>query len=125
MSRISALLIVMIGLSLAPLTLAHKATERYIPIGLSPGMASQTLIGEVIEVDAAIKRLTVFSDGERHAVTATEKTRIYLDRSKIRQTNLEGTFADVKTGQRVEVKFDDPRRRDAAEWIKIEISELP
>ena len=125
MYRTAALVIVIIGLSLAPLVQAHKATERYIPIGLSPGVSSQTLIGEVVEVDAANQRLTVHTNGERIPVTATETTRIYLDRSKIRQTNLEGSFVDVRTGRRVEVKFEDPRRRAVAEWIKIEIGELP
>ena len=55
-------------------------------------------------------------------VIVTEHTRIWLDRSKLKQTTVTGLFTDLQTGRKVEIKFEDEKKRRFAEWIKIEIT---
>jgi len=116
-----------IGLAIALLggiSYAHgqRETEQYIPIGQSPGLSQKsTSIGEIAEVDPQAKTVTIADPAGRRTVKVTEKTRIWLDRTKLKQTNLTGSFADLKTGRRVEVKYDDPKRREVAEWVKVEV----
>jgi len=118
-----------IGLAIALLgaisyAYGQKETERYIPIGQSPGLSQKyTSIGELAEVDPRAKTVTIADPAGRRTVKITEKTRIWLDRSKLKQTNLTGSFADLQKGRRVEVKYDDPQRREVAEWVKVEVSQ--
>jgi hypothetical protein len=101
----------------------QKATERYIPIGQSPGVSrTHTWIGEITEVDARARTVTIADSAGTHTVQITEKTRIWLDRSKLKKTNLTGRFADLQKGRMVEVKYESPERRDAADWVKVEIA---
>jgi hypothetical protein len=105
--------------------LAHRATERYIPIGASPGVSGKvTYIGVVESMDRAARTVRV-KDGERSlGMTCNEKTRFWLDRSKLRKTNLEGSIADCQPGRRIEIRFvDDDREAAVAAWVKIEITE--
>ncbi|MDH3593839.1 MAG: hypothetical protein OEU09_07435 [Rhodospirillales bacterium] len=91
-------------------------TEQFIPIGQSPGLSStHTDIGEIETVDPAARRITL--GGRSIAVTA--RTRIWLDRSALRQANVTGGFADLRQGRRAEVKYEDAARRVSAEWIKV------
>jgi hypothetical protein len=102
----------------------QKETERFIPIGQSPGVSQkQTSIGEIAEVDAARRTVTVAEQAGRRTVKITEKTRIWLDRTKLKQANLTGSFADLQKGRRVEVKYEDPERRQVADWVKVEIAQ--
>jgi len=32
-----------------------------------------------------------------------------------------GAFADLQKGRRVEIKYEDPSRRDVAEWVRVEV----
>jgi hypothetical protein len=101
----------------------QKETERFIPIGQSPGVSQkQTSIGEIAEVDAARRTVTVAEQAGRRTVKITEKTRIWLDRTKLKQANLSGSFADLQKGRRVEVKVEDPGHREVADWVKVEIA---
>jgi hypothetical protein len=111
---------------LGAISLAHgqKETERFIPIGQSPGVSQkQTSIGEIAEVDAAGRTVTVAEQAGRRTVKITEKTRIWLDRTKLKQANLSGGFTDLQKGRRVEVKYQDPERRQIADWVKVEIAQ--
>jgi hypothetical protein len=102
----------------------QKETERFIPIGQSPGVSQkQTSIGEIAEVDAAGRTVTVAEQAGRRTVKITEKTRIWLDRTKLKQANLGGSFTDLQKGRRVEVKYEDPGRRQIADWVKVEIAQ--
>ena len=115
-----AVAIVLVG-AIAPAR-AQKATEQFIPIGQSPGISQkQTTISEIVDVDPRQRTLTITEGSARRTVKTTEKTRIFLDRSRLKQTNLEGSFADLQKGRRVEVKYLDPSRRDVADWVKVEI----
>jgi len=100
----------------------QKATERYIPLGQSPGVSQRlTSIGEIADVDEPKRTVTIVEPGARRTVSITAATRIWLDRTKIKQPSLTGTFSDLQRGRRVEVKFQDAERRQTAEWVKVEI----
>lgn len=109
-------------------THAHgqKATEQYIPIGQSPGVSHPhrySTIGVIASVDPAVRTVTVADPAGPRTVRLTDKTRIFLDRSKLKLTNLAGTFADLQKGRLVEVKYLDPERREVADWVKVEITQ--
>ena len=102
----------------------QKATEQYIPIGQSPGLSGiHTYLGAITQLSATNQTITVADSGGPRTVRISSATRIWLDRSKLKQTNVSGGFSDLQTGRRVEVKFVNPQRRDAAEWVKVEITQ--
>lgn len=101
----------------------QKETERFIPIGQSPGVSQKhTSIGEIAAVDQQKQMVTIVEPAGRRTVKITEKTRVWLDRTKLKQANLTGSFADLQKGRRVEVKYEDPERREVADWVKVEIT---
>ena len=103
---------------------AQKETERYIPLGQSPGVSQKyTSIGEIADVDQQKQMVTIVEPAGRRTVKITEKTRVWLDRTKLKQANLTGSFADLQTGRRIEVKYEDPERRQVADWVKVEIAQ--
>ncbi len=107
-------------------SLAHgqKETERYIPLGQSPGLSGKfTAIGEIKAVDPQRQSLTVVGPSGTDMVTVTDRTRIWLDRSTQKLTTLKGSFADLKVGRTIEVKYEDRDRRPLAEWIKVQVTE--
>lgn len=109
---------VLIGL--AGLATAQEATERYIPIGQSPGMSSiHTDIAEIAAVNPELGTVTFTGAGETWSVAVSERTRIWLDRSSLGLTNLSGSLADLQEGLTAEVKYEDPERRLLADWIKV------
>ncbi len=55
-------------------------------------------------------------------VKLTERTRIWLDRSMLESTSSSGSFEDCLLGRTVEVKYEDPSRRELADWIKVQIT---
>ncbi len=105
---------------------AHEQTERYIPLGRSPGLSGEvTLIGEIDQADAGERTVTIaVPDGSR-TVEVTVRTRIWVDRSRYRRTTLKGDFGDLQVGRRIEVMFDDVERRETAAWIKVVPPEPP
>jgi hypothetical protein len=101
---------------------AQEATERFIPIGQSPGVSGlSAYVGEVVAVDAARQTVTVRGPAGERTVAVTGRTRIWLDRSAMRQPNLTGAFADIEVGRRIEVKYEDAERRERADWIKVAV----
>lgn len=110
-----------LGLGLLASAAAQQTTERFIPLGQSPGLSGKvTLIGTVDAVDAAAKSLAVRSGAQSQRVAVADSTRIWLDRSAARQPTQAGTLADLRPGRRVEVKFRDEPTRTTAEWIKVD-----
>jgi len=102
---------------------AQKETERYIPLGQSPGVSQKlSRIGEIAEVDESKRTVTIADPGGRWTVGITDQTRIWLDRTKLKQPNLTGSFTDLHKGRRVEVKYQDPERREVADWVKVEVA---
>jgi len=114
------------GILVAMCAISHahgqKATEQFIPIGQSPGVSLKyTSIGEIADVNAAARTVTIADPAGPQTVRVTDQTRIWLDRTKLKQSNLSGGFTDLQKGHRVEVKYADPARRDVAEWVKVEV----
>ncbi len=100
----------------------QKATEQYIPIGQSPGISKKySSIGLIAEVNVRDQSITIADPAGSRTVRISKNTHIWLDRSRLRQTNLRGRFADLQQGRRVEVKYADPERRRLADWVKVEI----
>ena len=107
----------------APLARGQEATERYIPIGQSPGLSRQyNYMGSIDAVDPENRTLTVAGPSGPRVVKLTERTRIWLDRSMLESTSSSGSFEDCLLGRRVEVKYEDPARRELADWIKVQIT---
>ncbi len=105
-----------------PLARGQEATERYIPIGQSPGLSRQyNYIGPIEAVDPESRTLTVAGPSGVRVVKLTERSRIWLDRSMLELTSLRGSFEDCQLGRTVEVKYKDPSRRELADWIKLRI----
>ena len=103
-------------------SIGHKATERYIPIGRSPGVSGKlSYIGTIRAYDPGQRTITLNGQAEPKTVSITERTRIWLDRSKIKKTNVVGDTSALHVGRRTEVKFENADRRQFADWIKIEI----
>lgn len=107
-------------LALALPVLAQQTTERFIPIGQSPGISGQySMMGTVREFDASTGILQVENADGRKAYRVTAQTRIWIDRSASRRSSLVGKRGDLAAGRLVEVMY---RRNDPqlADWIKIE-----
>jgi hypothetical protein len=100
---------------------AQKATERYIPIGRSPGVSQKyASIGTIDSVSLVHKTITIAEAGASRTIAITNRTRIWLDRSKLRQPSLTGRFEDLRVGRKAEIKYVDPKTQLVAEWIKVE-----
>ncbi|HSG81760.1 MAG TPA: hypothetical protein VLC48_05910 [Gemmatimonadota bacterium] len=119
-SGIAAVIAMLCWTSLAN---GQEMTERYIPIGQSPGISGEySYIGQLQSVDAQNRTITVEDAGVTRIIKVTEKTRIWLDRSKQRMTNIVGSMDDLRTGVRVEVMYVDYAKKEAANWIKVEVA---
>jgi hypothetical protein len=102
----------------------QRSTERYVPIGRSPGLSGKhTVIGTVESVNMESRTLTCVYDSITVRVRCTDKTRIWLDRSKTKLTNIAGSLKDCRQGMLMEVKFvDNDRKTDGvADWIKVAV----
>jgi hypothetical protein len=83
-----------------------------------------TVIGVVSSMDRTQQTVWATEDGRDVVMTCNERTRFWLDRSKIRKTNLEGSIADCQAGRRIEIRFvNDDRGAAVAAWVKVEIAE--
>jgi hypothetical protein len=105
----------------------QKSTEMYIPIGKSPGLSDKyTTIGAVEQLDTQARTLTCKDTrGVTVEVAVDEKTRIWLDRSRLKLPNLYGSLMDCEQGLLVEVKYRNNERKPGAvaDWIKVQATE--
>ncbi|NIO08614.1 MAG: hypothetical protein GTO40_11635 [Deltaproteobacteria bacterium] len=102
----------------------QKMTEIYIPIGQSPGLSGKlSIIGRIDAINAQDQTIVIVDSSGQHTVKITGRTKIWLDKSKLRQSNHRGSFADFQKGLTVEIKYEDPERKAGhdAEWIKVQI----
>jgi hypothetical protein len=109
-----------------PFAHGQKATERFIPLGKSPGLSGKhTIIGKIETINAQERTIAITDSAGSHVVKITDLTQIWLDKSKIQLTSSKGTFADLEKGLLVEVKYEDKDGKDKglAEWIKVQITE--
>jgi hypothetical protein len=101
---------------------AQATTERFIPVGQSPGLSGvSTYLGQVVSVDPGARTVTVRNDAVTRTIALTGETRVWLDRSRLRERNTIGTAADLQAGRTVEIKYADPDTRQRAEWVKVVI----
>jgi hypothetical protein len=118
------LVILIILLAMIPIASAEKETELYIPIGQSPGLSGKyAAAGRIEQVNYSKNTLTMSSGSGTYTVKVSERTMIYLDRSKMGRSNLYGSFADCKKGMMLEVRFEKDERGRPAEWIKLEMQQ--
>lgn len=124
MSKRIAGVVALMALALyAPGIEAQVTTERYIPVGQSPGMSGvYTVVGEVVSYDEQSRSLMLTSEGETLMVGLTPATRVWLDRSSLREATANGTGADLVPGRTVEVKYQNEEVRESADWIKVVIA---
>jgi hypothetical protein len=111
---------------LGSLALAHaqKSTEIFIPIGQSPGLSGEyTKMGEIEAVSSQDRTVTMTDPSGSYTVQIAEGTSIWLDKSKLKLTNEDGSFADLQAGRMVEVKYEDNDPGRAAEWVKVQVTE--
>ncbi len=111
-------------LVLPVLTHAQQAMEMYIPIGASVGVSNiSSVIGKVAAVDERNKTFTINDASGILTIAVPDNTPVWLDRSKVGDSNQIGSTADLKAEMTVEVKYREATRSPAltAEWIKIEI----
>jgi hypothetical protein len=109
-----------------PNVYGQKATEIFIPVGKSPGLSGKyTSIGKITAIDTLNRTITVADSSESYNVKITERTQIWLDKSKLKLTNQKGAFADLRKELLVEVKYEENQRQDksSAEWIKVQINQ--
>jgi hypothetical protein len=103
---------------------AQKLTERFIPIGQSPGLSGKvTKTGNIEAVSAQEQTVTMSVPPESYSVRVVESTHIWLDKSKLKEPNEVGTMADLKAGRLIEVKFQDNDPNAPAEWIKVQVTD--
>jgi hypothetical protein len=120
--------VVAIGVLLLGGTLAaygQKATEMFIPIGQSPGVSNKTsIVGTIETIDARAQTVIVAGSSGSWSATITDRTKIWLDKSKLRLSNQKGTFTDLRKGLLVEVKYEQTGvSRGPADWVKVQINE--
>ena len=118
---VAAFISVLLGQSFAH---GQHETERFIPIGQSPGASGKaTRIGTVYAVDPRTHSFELVTPEGRYQVSVPERTPIWLDRSRQKRMALTGGFQDLQAGRRVEVKYEDAERARRVDWIKIEIAD--
>jgi hypothetical protein len=112
-------------LSGTPSAHGQKATEIFIPIGQSPGLSNKiSIIGTIEAVDARAQTIVVAGPSGSWSATITDRTKIWLDKSKLRLSNQEGTLTDLRKGLLAEVKYEEAGvRKGPADWIKVQITE--
>ena len=100
---------------------AQRSTERFIPIGQSPGVSGKTaMMGTVVGYADGMLTLSSPASAAPQRVRMQSDTLIWVDRSAQQQTNTRGTAADLQPGRRIEIKFVDPATRAAAAWVKVQ-----
>jgi hypothetical protein len=104
-------------------SLAHgqEATERFIPIGRSPGVSgTRTAVGTIAAVDPAQRVLRLEGPAGPVTVEITDATRIWIDRHEYGLPTQRGSFGDCQKGRLAEVMYAQPETGGAAEWVKIQ-----
>ena len=123
MLRLGVALAVVLGLCNASLAHGQQATERFIPIGASPGVSGKlSTIGTIVAVAPDRRRIDVAGPEGRVSVRIEDSTRIWIDRHPLGQAATAGSPEDLREGRRAEVKYADPDTRERAEWVKVEAS---
>jgi hypothetical protein len=117
----AAILSILLGQSFAH---GQRQTERFIPIGQSPGASGRTTrIGAAQDVNPGARSFSLAAPEGGSTVHVPAGTPIWLDRSRRKQATLNGGFEDLRAGRRVEVGYADAGRAGRVLWIKVEVAE--
>ena len=101
----------------------QEMTEKYIPVDAYPQLAGKYLIvGRIVSVDKDMRVFGLQSDGAIQKILVAGNTKIWLDRSLRKEANTDGTFSDLKTGLKAEVKVLGPEQMHMARWVKVQIT---
>ena len=114
--------LLLLSFSGTSISYGQQETEKFIPIGYSPGISDKySFIGSIVAVDEDMHTIVVESNRGTKTIKITQETRIWLDRSKRKRANTTGSYSDCEVGRKVEVMHvhDD---ETAADWIKVESS---
>lgn len=121
--RISFTVLAAFMLLVTPIAGAQEMTERHIPVGAYPGLASKYLTsGTISAVDEAAGTVMLGENGTERRFRVTENTKIWLDRSALGQTTLDGDISDLSRGVKAEVRSLGPEQPDVAYWIKVRMT---
>ena len=119
---LSPLVVVAAILLLSSVAHAQKSTERYIPIGQSPGLSGKyTVIGRVAEINMKTRTMTITHESRTWTAKLGDRTQIWLDCSTFQHPSSRGTPEDCKPGLLCEIKFEGRRESESitCEWIKV------
>ena len=95
---------------------AHPATERYIPIGKSPGVSGKkSYVGEIRSISDHENGFSMTVENANLRIEVDQYTKIYLDTGKGR-VNSAGARSDCRVGRLVEVYVHES---GTAYWVKI------
>ena len=118
MDRIPKIVITILSLIAGSLAYSHPATERYIPIGGSPGVSDmKSYRGTIESVRSNSDGFTMSVEDGDKPIEVTHRTKIYLDTGS-GKTNRIGTEADCQVGRKIEVYLHDD---GTAYWVKIKV----
>jgi hypothetical protein len=104
----------------------QRLTEMYIPIGQSPGLSGKrTVVGTISATDPKTRRITCAYGSETATMQITDRTRIWLDRSRAKLPSLTGALTDCIVGRRMEARYVNDERKPGGdvEWIKVEVTD--
>ncbi len=100
---------------------AQQTTERYIPVGYSPGISGDySYQGTIASTSAEDRTLTVQDAKGMYTFKVVPATRIWLDQTKAEKSTLVGSFEDCQAGRRVEIMYQH-EDKSVADWVKIEV----
>ena len=101
----------------------QEMTEKYIPVDAYPQLAGKYLIvGRIVSVDKDMRVFALQSDGAIQKFLVAGNTKIWLDRSLRKEANTDGTFSDLKTGLKAEVKVLGPEKMHLVRWVKVQVT---
>ena len=103
---------------------AQEATEIYIPVGQSPGLSGEyTTLGKISKINTNKRTISMSDSAGSYNLKITDKTKIWLDRSKLKLRNKKGSIKDVREGMLAEVKYQKNKQGGSVEWIKVQLVE--
>ncbi len=118
MRRISGAINIALGILTGTLAFSHPATERYIPIGESPGVSNvKSYVGAIRSVRMTASGFTMSVEDSEKPIEITEQTKIYLDTGSGRPNRI-GTEEDCQIGRIIEVYLHED---GTVYWVKIRV----
>jgi hypothetical protein len=115
-----AVLVALTAVTVTVPAAAQRMTERFIPLGKSPGVSGVTAyMGTISAVDASRRTVTITGPQGAITIKLSDSTWIWLDRSGQRQPTVAAKLVDLQVGWMAEVKYLDPAKKEGAEWIKV------